>query len=128
EIHYAPRKTPWFKGKIERYFGTFNRDVAHGNPGTTFENIFEKDEYDPAKHAVIRFSTIKEAVYTWITDGYHQRNHRALGVSPSVMWNSSITPEEILVPEDPAVLNAILGRSEKRRLTHKGIGLYGLLY
>lgn len=128
EIHYAPRKTPWFKGKIERYFGTFNRDVAHGNPGTTFENILEKDEYDPVKHAVIRFSTIKEVVYTWITDVYHQKKHRALGVSPSVMWNSSITPEEILVPEDPAVLNAILGRSEKRRLTHKGIELYGLLY
>ena len=38
----APRRTPWFKGKIERFLGTMNRAVAHGVPGTTFSNIFEK--------------------------------------------------------------------------------------
>jgi putative transposase len=54
----APRREPWFKGKIERFFGTFNRGVAHGIPGTTFSNIFEKDDYDPSKHAVVKFSTL----------------------------------------------------------------------
>ena len=29
----APRRTAWFKGKIERFFGTMNRAVAHGLPG-----------------------------------------------------------------------------------------------
>ena len=51
----APRREPWFKGKIERFFGTFNRDIAHGMPGTSFSNIFEKDDYDPSKHAVVTF-------------------------------------------------------------------------
>jgi putative transposase len=32
------------------------------------------------------------------------------------------------VPDDLAKLDAILGRNEVRRLTHKGIELYGLLY
>jgi len=40
EIHYSPRKTPWFKGKIERFLGTLNNATAHGVPGTTFSNIF----------------------------------------------------------------------------------------
>lgn len=128
EIHYSARKTPWFKGKIERFMGTMNRAIAHGNPGTTFKNIFDKEEYDPSKHAIVRYSVLHEIVHTWIVDVYHQKAHRTLGVSPAVQWARSISPDEILVPDDPARLDAILGRSEERRLTHKGIELYGLLY
>lgn len=128
EIHYSARKTPWFKGKIERFMGTLNRGVAHGTPGTTFQNIFEKEEYDPSKTAVVRYSTLKEIIFKWVADVYHQRPHRSLGKPPAVMWAESIEPEEIRVPTDPARLDAILGRSESRRLTHKGIELDGLLY
>jgi transposase InsO family protein len=42
EPHYAPRLEPWFKGMIERFFRTMNEGVAHGVPGTSFRNIFEK--------------------------------------------------------------------------------------
>ena len=128
EIHYAPRKTPWFKGKIERFLGTLNRAVAHGAPGTTFHSILEKEEYDPTKHAVVRYSVLKEILYTWIVDVYHQKPHRALSAPPAVMWAKSIAPDQILLPDDPARLDAILGRSEVRCLSHKGIELDGLFY
>ncbi|MEI7612172.1 MAG: DDE-type integrase/transposase/recombinase [Betaproteobacteria bacterium] len=128
EIHYSARKTPWFKGKIERFQGTLNRAVAHGNPGTTFHNIFEKEEYDPSKHAVVRLSTLKEIVHTWVVDVYHQKPHRTLNAPPAVVWKNSISIEDILLPDDPVLLNAIMGRSESRRLTHKGIELHGLFY
>ncbi|ENO77619.1 Mu transposase C-terminal domain-containing protein [Thauera sp. 63] len=128
EIHYSARKTPWFKGKVERFLGTLNRAVAHGTPGTTFSNIFDKEEYDPSKHAIVRYSVLKEIVNTWIVDVYHQQVHRTLGAPPAAVWSKSISPDEVLVPEDPARLDAILGKSEVRRLTHKGIELYGLLY
>lgn len=128
EIHYSARKTPWFKGKIERFLGTLNRAVAHGNPGTTFSNIFDKEEYDPSKHAVIRLSKLREIINMWVVDVYAQQPHRALNAPPAVVWQSSIRPEDILLPDDPAQLDAILGRSEDRRLTHKGIELHGLLY
>ena len=128
EIHYAPRKVAWFKGKVERLIGTANRGVAHGTPGTTFSNIFEKDDYDPSKHAVVRQSALLEIVYKWIVDVYHQKPHRALGVPPAFMWTKSIATEDIRLPTDPDRLDAILGRSERRMLTHKGIELNGLLY
>lgn len=128
EIHYSARKTPWFKGKIERFLGTLNADIAHGQPGTTFRNIFEKDDYDPSKHAVVRLSTLQEIIRMWIVDVYHQKPHRALDAPPAVVWKSRINPEDILLPEDPAELEAILGRSEERCLTHKGIELNGLFY
>ena len=126
EMHYAPRKTPWFKGKIERFFGTLNEGVAHGTPGTSFNSIFEKGDYDPAKHAIVTFSTLKRVVRRWLADVYHQKPHRALGISPVEMWNSSIKPEDIRVPEDPAVLDVIMGRRYQRALTHKGVEFQGL--
>ena len=59
---------------------------------------------------------------------YHQKPHRALGISPVEMWNSSIKPEDIRVPEDPAVLDVVMGRRYQRALTHKGVEFQGLYY
>jgi putative transposase len=124
----APRREPWFKGKIERFFGTFNRGVAHGVPGTSFSNIFEKDDYDPSRHAVVKFSTLKWIIRKWIADVYHQETHRALQTTPARMWASSIRPEDIRLPDESTQLDAILGRVYRRVLTHKGIEFEGLFY
>lgn len=128
EILYSARKTPWHKGKVERFIQTENNGVSHGTPGTTFSNIFEKGDYDPEKHAVVRFSKILEITHKWIADVYHQKIHRSLQISPQQDWNSSIAPEDIMLPNDPTVLDALMGRSERRKLTHKGIELDCLFY
>jgi len=128
EIHYSARKTPWFKGKIERVLGSLNRGVAHSNPGTTFGNIFEKGDYDPSKHAVIRLSTLKKAINIWIVDHYHQKPHRALKVSPSCAWENTISIDEIRLPADPKLLDAIGGKAMTRSLSHKGIEYDSLYY
>lgn len=128
EIQYTPRKMPWYKGIIERFQGTLNRAIAHGAPGTTFSDIFEKDDYDPAKHAVVELEQLREAINLWVADVYHQKEHRSLQTSPAAMWGSSIKPEEIELPEDPKRLDAVLGRVDFRMLTHKGIELEGLFY
>lgn len=128
ELHYAPRKIAWFKGIIERVQGTLNREVAHGVPGTTFSNIFEKEDYDPLRHAVVRLSVLREVVHMWVVDVYHERVHRTLKAPPIAMWKSSISADDIHLPDDPAVFDAIMGRSEERRLTHKGIEFEGLFY
>jgi putative transposase len=128
EIHYSPRKKPWFKGIIERFLGTLNKSIAHGTPGTTFSNIFDKKDYDPSKHAVVRMSKLQEIIHTWIADVYHQRPHRTLKIPPAFAWKSSIKTEDILLPDNLSQLDAILGRTEQRVLTHKGIQLNYLLY
>jgi putative transposase len=124
----APRRTAWFKGKIERFLGTMNRAVAHGVPGTTFSNIFEKGDYNPAKHAVITLSTLRKVIRMWIADVYHQQVHRSLQTTPSKMWASSIRPEDIRLPDETTQLDVVMGRVESRSLTHKGIEFEGLFY
>jgi putative transposase len=129
EIFYCPRKTPWFKGKIERFFRTLNLGVAHGKPGTTFSNIFEKDDYDPAKHALVTLENLRMVVMKWVCDYYHQKPHKGLDdTPPSVVWSANVKLADINVPDDPMLLDAVLGRIEQRVLTHKGIELDGLFY
>lgn len=128
-IQYTPRKMPWYKGKIERFMRTLNDGVAHGMPGTTFSNIFEKDDYDPSKHAVLTLGALRTVVMKWVTDYYHQKPHRALdGASPSQMWRSSIHDDAIPLPDDPARLDVLLGKPVSRKLTHKGIEWECLFY
>ena len=128
EIHYAPRKKAWFKGKVERFLGTLNRGVAHKAPGTTFSNILEREDYDPAKHAVVRLSVLKHIVNKWIVDVYHQRPHRTLKMPPAVMWKNSVRPEDIFLPANPEDLDAILGRRKECALRAHGIDFEGLRY
>lgn len=128
EIVYSPRKTPWFKGKIEKMVGAVNRGVAHGTRGTTFRNITERGDYNPQKFATVRLSTLKAALRIWIYDLYHQKRHRALGMPPEEMWRKSIKLEDIRMAEDPNMLHAVMGRPLTRVLTHKGIEFEGLFY
>lgn len=128
EIHYTPRKTPWLKGKVERFLGTLNREVAHISPGTTFENILAREDYDSARHAVVSLSVLKEVIHHWIVDVYHQRPHRGLRTAPDAAWKNLVAVGEIPLPDDPKRLNALLGRPHKRTLSHQGIEFDCLFY
>jgi putative transposase len=128
EIHYSPRKQPWFKGKVEKLVGQLNRSVAHGARGTTFSNIFEKGDYNPEKHAQVPLSILKAAIHKWICDIYHPDYHRVLGTSPALMWQKHINPNDIRLPEDPKMLDVIMGRRYTRTVTHKGVEFENLLY
>jgi hypothetical protein len=44
---------PWYKGMLERFQGTMNHDLIQGNPGSTFSNILDRDNYNPNQHAVV---------------------------------------------------------------------------
>lgn len=125
---YAPRKTPWFKGKVERLQGTMNRGITATAPGKTFSGIVEKDDYDPKKHALMTLSALEYVVYKWIVDVYHQKTHRALGCSPAQMWNLSAKTTTIPMLADPLRFDAIVAGSERRVLSHKGIEFNSLVY
>jgi putative transposase len=127
-IVYAPRKRPWLKAIIERFFRTLNEEIAHVTRGTTFSNVIEKGDYNPEGFAVVRLSVLRQGLRKWIADVYHQRPHRALGVSPMQMWTNSIRPDQVRVPDDAKALDIVMGRPYHRRLTHKGIEFGNLRY
>ena len=90
DIQYAKVLVPWYKGKLERFQGTINHDLMHGNPGTTFSNTWERDDYDPSRHAVVLLSTYREMLHKWIIDVYLQTPHRGIGDTPAHRWQAEI--------------------------------------
>jgi putative transposase len=127
-IQYAPVKCPWYKTSVERFFGTLNTSLLHQQPGTTFSNIFQKDEYDSMKNAVISLEAFKEMAHKWIVDIYHQDKHKGLVSIPAVVWETGVKEYPPALPSSSGELDIMLGMIKTRILTDKGIELYNLIY
>jgi len=128
DIQFAKVLVPWYKGKIERFQGTMNRDLLHGAPGTTFSNILERDDYDPGKHAVVLLSTFREIVHKWIVDVYLQTPHRGIQDLPANRWRRDINGLPPPLPPSASSLDTLLGMTTQRVVFHYGIELEGLRY
>jgi putative transposase len=127
-MHFSPRRQPWYKGTIERFFKTVNDSLSHSLPGTSFSSVLERGDYRSADRAAIRLATFNFLIRKGVVDIYHQQPHRALQTSPARMWLSSVKEGDIGVPANPAELDVIMGKPMQRVLTHKGIELDGLFY
>ncbi len=128
DIQYAKVLVPWYKGTLERFQGTLNHDLLQGNPGTTFSNVLERDDYDPGRNAVVMLSTFREMLHTWIIDVYLQTPHRGIKDTPAHRWYSQTTDLPPPLPPSAADLDIILGMTVQRTVFHYGIELEGLKY
>lgn len=127
-LQYCPRAQPWFKGKIERFIGTINRGLLHKLPGTTFSNIFDKDDYDSIGSAIITKNSLDEIIHTWIIDFYHKKNHTALQNSPINYWRENTSGMPIPLPTDISDLETALAVPVERVLSRKGVELFSFEY
>lgn len=125
---YCPVEKPWFKAIVERYFGTLNKKLLHQLPGTTFSNIFDREDYDPAKNAIIPFNTLLETVHVFIIDYYSQRKHRGVKDIPARRWNAAIEQYPPVLPARREDLQVLLGDIEFRTIQSNGIALFDLTY
>jgi putative transposase len=128
DIQYAKVLVPWYKGKLERFQGTMCHDLMHGNPGTTFSNILERDDYDPSRHAVVMLSTFREMLHKWIIDVYLQTSHRGINDTPAHRWHSEMISLPPPLPPSASELDVVLGMTVQRVVFHYGIELEGLKY
>jgi putative transposase len=125
---YSPVKHPWYKGSIERFFGTQNRRLLHTQPGTTFSNIIAREDYDPKKNAVISFDAFIEMLHIWIIDVYSQDLHKGLGDIPAHVWEEGIKHFPPTLPRRKQELRILVGHIEQRKISRSGIKLYNLTY
>jgi len=127
-IVYLPRRRPWLKGKIERWFGTLEEQVVHHLPGTTFSNVSQRGAYQSENFAVVTFDQINWLITKWIVDVYHQDIHSSTGQAPADRWRQGIElcgqklppPKELIIP--------LVGMVVPRSLTRQGIKFKGLVW
>ena len=127
-IQYHPPKHPNYKGMIERFFRTLNQKLLHHQPGTTFSNIFDREDYDPKKNAVISLSTLIELIHIFIVDVYQQQIHRGINDIPAKKWNKLTARYPPLLPSRGTDLNILLGAIDHRTVSKKGIAWNNLQY
>lgn len=128
KIQYCPRKKPWYKGKIERYFRTQNQKLLSSIPGKTFSNIFERGDYDPSKHAVLSLSTLREVLHLWVVDYYHQRDHRVLHMWPAQAWKEGLVDVDRYLPPTSTMLEFAFSKADSRKLDKDGVEYDSLFY
>lgn len=117
------------KGMVERMGGVIVASITERLPGKTFNSISEKPfGYNPKRFASITLSTLREMVYKFIVDYYHQRPKDAIGMSPMQKWIEAIKHRSPRLPPNQDYVDARIGLVEYRRLTHKGIEFQNMLY
>jgi putative transposase len=125
---FCPKHQPHYKGAIERFLGTFNRQVSQRLPGTTFSNIELRGDYDPLVNARITLSDVKKLIHLWIVDIYNQSKNRITQETPYSLWTQGLLDVEPVLPESKEQLALILARETKRTLSHDGVQFKGLMY
>jgi len=128
DLEYMPRRTPWFKGVVERLFGTVDQKLFAGLPGYTFRSIAEREDYDPEKHAVLTMETLQELLTRWVVDDYHQTVHSAIDKTPAQAWRDLEHTIERGLPINAADLDLRLGKTVERTLDHRGVMVSRIWY
>ena len=125
----APLLKAWFKGRIERVFGTYVRGLCHLVPGTTFSNIFQRlKERPPEKVAVCTLAQFEEMLIRFIVDIYHPRRHRIMNTSPLIAYQESMSIHGMKRPPNPDELASKLAITLYRTIQRDGINYEGLWY
>lgn len=121
-VSFCPTGEPYFKGAIERMFGTLNTGLFHKLPGTTFSNIKQRGDYPAEAKAVLTLNDAKRLIAMWIVDTYHQRRHRATGETPQERWLRQMGHASIEIPESREALDVLVGiPAQRQKITHEGI-------
>lgn len=126
-IVYCPKRQPRFKGVIERYLKTINYYFAHQLPGTSMARFMERGDYDPQKHALLTLGEFQQIFEKWMLDVYAGTVHRGIKTTPRQRWHEGIAAHTPELPDLNSFF-ARIGRSEHRKLSKKGIELFGLFY
>lgn len=127
---FCPRKAPWYKPHVERYFRTQDVDLLQTLPGCTGENISVRPAFDPKKDALLTKRTFENVYMQWLVDIYLRKPQEVLGnISPIEAWKRSITLEDQSVPTRRVLLERLFLRKERHRLLdHAGIEFDCLIY
>lgn len=127
ELVLCPPASPWFKGAIERHFGSINTMLLHTLPGTTFSNVLDKGDYEPGKNAVITLSAFLEILHVFLIDIYAQRQGRN-GQIPARIWEEGASAYPLAIPPCREELVVLLGDYQTRTIQKQGIQLEDIFY
>jgi len=127
-LQFCPKRTPRFKGSIERFLKTVNYFFAHQIPGAAMANLAERGDYDPQRHALLTMAEFKQVFEKWLLDVYAQTVHRGIGTTPWAKWHEGASRRTPELPASIKTLKQRIGLVHERALRPDGIKLDCIRY
>lgn len=128
ELRYTPRRKPWLKGRVERFFREVSSDFVAPMPGRTFNNVVNKGDYDTKGLAIMSQEKLEQLFQIWVVDIYHNRPHAGLlGKTPLQAWED-LSGFGVRVPPKASDLDSLIGLVVQRTIQRRGIEFMGLIY
>ena len=88
-INWRPIGKSWYGAHVERLLGTLSKKI-HALPGTTFEDVKYRSNYDSEAKAIMTLAELEEWLHIQIVDVYHNEFHKSIGASPLQYYNEAI--------------------------------------
>ena len=129
DVARPPVLKSWYKGKIERAFGTYVKGLCHLIPGTTFSSVYQRLKEKPKeKVAVCTLAEFDAMLLRFIVDIYNPRRNRVMNTSPLLAYAASVAKLGQKLPPNPADLASKLSIPYYRKVSREGILFQGLWY
>lgn len=126
DIIYRPPATPRFGGHIERLIGTLMRRCRL-LPGSSFSDLLKARPSGAEARAALTMADLRGFLTEDIAR-YHNRKHRALGLSPRSAWLKSRDAQSPKVPADHDRFRCEFLPLRRRVVGREGIELFNLKY
>ncbi|MBU9321087.1 DDE-type integrase/transposase/recombinase [Burkholderia gladioli] len=129
ELAYCPSRSPWHKGRVERFMRTVAGQLFHNIPGTTWSSTTERGDYESADLACITLEDLTKLVVRWIVEVYQHAPQRGLRKrTPNMVWQESCREHHIYMAEDPKALEIAFAGTTHCVVTNRGVTFDHLSY
>jgi len=127
DIGYQPVMKPWFKSRIERFYGTFSSSRLMSLPGGTGASVEEKGDYNPESDACITLFEFRKLFLRWLLTDYCHRIHWGILNTPANEWEKAIKKMPLQLTDQDEI-DRTLGFLTDATLTTKGLRYHYLFY
>lgn len=128
ELIYAPPRTPWYKGTIERFGRTMNTRFVHWLPGTTLGKQMKETGYDAKNSALLSFDVFEALLRQYITQIHNRTPRRTKEGMPDGRWLAGTMEWPVRLPESAEVFDAAVALTFQAKVQQTGLTYLGLQY
>lgn len=123
-----PVGNPGLRGTIESFFRTLSIHLSGELTGRSFANVVARGDYDGQANASILLGDLYKLLFRYIVDIYHNEVHSGLGTTPREAWQRAQAEYCTMLAPDPDRLRAIFGLPLERKLSPRGVRVFGNHY
>jgi putative transposase len=127
-LQFAPVRTPWYKGMVERAFKTFNMRLLHRMPGTTLGKQLSDLNYEAPRHAKATLSELRDLIERYCVTIHNTHRRQGKWRSPNELFLEGIQRFPPRMPPAQQDVAALFARTEYRVIGQTGIQYQYLRY